>query len=409
MTLTDERPRNGHANGVEAPTGVFGRLRAKTPAPGKEETAAALAAPRPQSTLLNGWPATGELADVVEAAKETLPHQNAPELLQVKTLAEIKREQKAEAEYRGKQHELRQLRQDAEIKRERMTLAAELAELEANQRDIVDAGSARAQLDRLANPISYLATQVRHRKVVLSLTVIPAAFAVLIGAVQAQDGWRRVLHLNAAAPVFWVLFTLEALATLPVISILIFQSGESGKRQDASLTDNDEYVDSGDVWLPDHVANETPTTWKSVRSQRFFGASVTLLTASVLINVGPHVLLGEISSAWMWLWIPATIVLTLHLLPKLANGYALRILMAKQDAVLNAPVGPLPPTQAKAIRLAREVDRVQQNGEIVGEVDEFGIPGTRATMRAIKKVHGRAGVPDARAAAAVLRVWRGVE
>lgn len=373
MTAVENRPVNGHRMAPPPDLGgELDRLDLDRPTPDR--------APAP---MLSGVPSLEHLAALRSHAAEVIAVQDAPELREAKKLDEITAEIDLAAEHRGDLLALQRKRNRALIAQGERELATEVEISRAAHRDKLEAAKANALLNRLTSPVGYLAAQMRARRLSLILTALPAVVAVLLGSVQVQSAVTELLKLKAGDPISLALFGLEPLFTLPLVAILIYQAAAPGG---------------------------SPTNWREVRSAKFFLAEVGLLGASITINVGPHVLLHQAGTAAVWLAVPATILLTLNLLPRLAQAYAERIMDARMEAKLGAPTGRLSGTEAKHFRQAGMILRAMANGEIGGERDEHGLPSNNQMYKALRLAQdGRGSREDAVTVAEGIRLLHGVE
>lgn len=374
MTTTDDRPVNGHRI---PPTGA-GELDLPSQPPRSP-------VPRTKSStppLLAGMPSAEHLTALRDHAAAVIAVQDAPELRAVKSLDEIEAERQVDAEHRDDLLTLRRERNRAVIERGKRELKTETTIDAAAHRDQLDASKARAMLGRLTSPVGYLASQMRARRLSLLLTTIPAVVAVVLGSIQVQATVTTLLHLASGDPVAIMLFGLEPLITLPLVAILIYQGGTPGG---------------------------SPSTWREFTGARFVKAEVGLLAASVLVNVGPHVILRQYGTAAIWLAVPAAIVLTLNLLPQLADAYTARIMDARMDAELGSPTRRLSGADARRFRQVALIIAADAAGEIGGFRDEHGLPSTTQILKTLKAKQGTAAQEDAMAVTDALRLLRGVE
>lgn len=326
-------------------------------------------------------PTRTELDAARHVTGQAIEGQDADELRAWKSWDEIEAERQVAAEHRANLLGLQRDRNGADLKRQRKELDLDTELAEQADRDQRDAMRARSQMKRLASPISYLASQVRTRKLSLGLAAAPAAVAVLIGAANVQQTLAELQGITGGL-MYWLYAGIEPLATLPLIAILALQA--SGQHDGQNV-------------------------WQNLRGGRFRKEKFTLLAVSILLNVGPHLLLGEVKAALVWLWVPLAIVVSLSLLPALAHAFNERIVAAKTDAELGVPSGSLTGDQAKLVRQMRMVEEADLSGQLGGQRDEHGIPSSTAVRKALQTIQGRAGVPDARAVTSAIRLMKGIE
>ncbi|MGW4528343.1 hypothetical protein [Amycolatopsis sp. NPDC004378] len=321
-------------------------------------------------------PSAAELKHLEQRATEAVQIQDAEVIRAWKTRKELDADCDLAEKHRTDMRAVQAKRNAFEIEQAERELATDQEVAKAKQRDVLDAIKAKDKLRALTSATAFLGAQYRSRRLSLVLAAAPAVAGVIIGTVQAQDAWSRVMHLAWTNPVWWVLFLLESLATAPLVAILIFQAGKPGGS-----------------------ASAMRQAFAEMRKEKFAGIKVLLLGISVFINVAPHLILSELSGL-IWLWVPVAVVLSLWLLPVLAAEFNERILTAKTDAELSAPAGQLSGEQAKLARQVRAVEEAELTGALK-------IPENEATAGAgsIRKVlanrFGSAGMPDAQ----VTRDW----
>lgn len=378
MSITDDTRTNGFPQVTGRPLRSILRPRPVADTPATPPTP-------PMSSgnvTLPGVPEAVELAALRDHAADVIAVQDSPELRAAKTRAEIDAERELAAEHRANLLELQRERNAAELTLARSALATETQIARAGHADQLESAQVKARLARLSSPVGYIAAQSRARRASLALVALPAVIAVAFGAVQVQSTVAAIMGLSSAAPLWWLLYGLEPLATLPLVAILLYEGSAPGG---------------------------SPTSWRELARGRFLAAEVGLLVASVLLNAGPHLAQGQVGTALIWLAVPATIVLTLNLLPRLSEAYTARIMGARTEAELGAPTGRLPGDQAKRFRQAAMILAADQAGEIGGFRDADGLPSKSQILKVLKSQQGAASVPDAMAVLDALRLLRGIE
>lgn len=384
MTALDDRPRNGHAMPEQVPGGV--ELPSQN---SSQEPATSTLAGEPGLDL--GLPTTAQLDAAIAQAASVVERQDANELRAAKNQDEIEAEREVAREHRAEMLEVVRARNAEKVRQAREELKVENKLADRELSDQLHASEARALLKRMTNPVAYLASQIRARRWALALSSAPAVVAVLIGAIQSQEAWARVWNINSDLALTIVLYGFEPLFTLPLIAILLFEAA-----------------------TPGGMTRTVKDTW--FRKADFTGDEIEfgrikagLLVASVLINVLPHLLLEELSGL-AWIAVPAAIVISLSLVPKLAAGFGLRILNAKTEAQLGAPTKHCSPELAKVARQKRVVEQSLMNGTFRGQVDEVTkLPSANGVRKTLAEAHGAAGMPDAQQIVGFMALERGIE
>lgn len=400
MTVLDERPINGHPVEARDPWPEAEAL-APPPRPAPQPPVKQTPQSHSQDENPSAAPATFEaftdmpsrdrLDDLITRASQVVEVQDADVLSQVKGTAEINASRRVAAKHRAALLKVQEKRNQAEVKAAERKLKAEIRRqdrerqleeklADAELRDQLDATEARHRLKRLADPVSYLAAQIRSRRLAMALGAAPAVVAVTIGAVQSQDALARLWNIPHNSPLWWLLFGLEPLATLPLVAIMLYTAA-------SAVTSS---------W----------SSWRDMRDQEFFHLKLGLLMSSIAINVMPHMALGEISGVG-WVAVPLAIVVSLSLLPKLSEGYNDRIAGAKTEAELGAPAGVLVGEHAKLIRQLRWVQQALIEGRVQGEITD-GVPSASAILRVLREKQGTASKPDAQRVRDAMRLLHDV-
>lgn len=375
MTTTEQQPVNGQVPSTAfVPPQMTTPLYAASPQP----------VPSPQQRV-DAWfgdmPSADELTELKDRAGSAVAVQDAHEVREWKTRDEIAKDRVLAETHREDMRGVQAKRNAFEVQKAERQLATDMEIDKAQQRDVLDALKAKDKLRALSSAVAFLGSQYRARRLALALAVSPAVAGVLSGTVQVQDAWSKVLNVASTSPVFWVLFLLEGLATAPLVGILIFQAGKPGGS-----------------------ASAIRQAFAEMRREQFFAIEALLLGISVFINVAPHMILGEWAGL-IWLWVPVAVVLSLWLLPRLANAFNERILLAKTDAELSAPAGHLTPEQAKLIRQMKAVEEAELTGSLRAQDGEV-TAGVNAICKALRAAFGTAGAPDGQKVRDALRLYR---
>jgi len=325
---------------------------------------------------------TRELAEV----EAVLPLQDDPRLLQRKTRPELDAEKRVAATHRGAMLKIQakrdeaeaglaelRMKHDSEQAERELKVAAELAD--AEHRDKLDAAKARGQLNRLTSPIGYIAQQYRQRRLALTLAATPSVLALILGATNVQESWARWLHYDETYFMHYALYGMEPVATLALSSILLFQGGRPGGLR----------------------------SLKEIAEVPFFWIGLVLLAMSCVIQVLPHLAMGE-PEGLGWLWVPFMIVISMHLVPKLNEGYGERIAAARTEAELTAPADHMTSDQSKMARLFGSLLRAGLAGRFRGEDAADGLPSNSSVDKTLRGEVGRVSRPDSLATSSFLRV-----
>ncbi|WP_176879926.1 hypothetical protein [Prauserella marina] len=332
-----------------------------------------------------------QLDKAIASATSVVERQDVDELFTAKNADEIEAKREVCREFRTDMLEVERERNAAVVSRARAELDVENRLAAQTLRDELDASKARALLKRMTNPVAYLASQVRVRRVALALAAAPAVVAVLIGAIQSQEAWSRLWNVTGDVLLTGALYGFEPLFTLPLVAILLYEAATPG----GSVRTVKE------TWFRKADFDGDQTEFGSIKAG--------LLLASVLINVLPHLLLGELSGV-AWFAVPAAIVISLSLVPKLAVGFGQRILNAKSDAELGVSSGSLPPVLAKLARQKRHVELAIKDGSYRGQLDEkTRLPSANGVRKTLAELQGAAGMPDAQNVVGFMRIERGIE
>lgn len=361
MTTTEQPTTNGHAPAAAfVPPQMTTQLYAATPQP------------QPPATpdRFTSMPSAAELKALEQRATEAVKVQDAEVIREWKSRKELDADCDLAEKHRTALRAVQAKRNAFEIEQAERELSTDQEIAKAKQRDVLDAIRAKDKLRALTSATAFLGAQYRSRKLALNLAGAPAVAGVIIGTVQAQDAWSRVMHLTWTNPVWSVLFLLESLATAPLVAILIFQAGRPGGS-----------------------ASAMRQAFASMRKEKFAGIKALLLGISVFINVAPHLILGELSGL-IWLWVPVAVVLSLWLLPVLAAEFNDRILTAKTDAELSAPAGQLSSELSKLGRMVRAVEEAELTGALKAPEDQ-ATAGAGAIRKVLAARFGQAGMPDA--------------
>lgn len=370
MTTTEQPQINGHApSAAFVPPQMSTQLYATNPEPQLPQA--------PVTPVVEGrfasMPSAAELKHLEQRATEAVEIQDAEVIRAWKTRAELDADCDLAAKHRTDMRGVEAKRNAFEIEQAERELATDKEIAKARQRDALDAVKAKDKLRTLTSATAFLGAQYRSRRLALILAAAPAVAGVIIGTVQAQDAWSRVMHLTWTNPVWSVLFLLESLATSPLVAILIFQAGKPGGS-----------------------ASAMRQAFAEMRKEKFSGIKALLLGISVFINVAPHLILGELSGL-IWLWVPVAVVLSLWLLPILAAEFNERILTAKTDTELSSPAGKLTPELAKVARQVRAVEEAELTGSLKVQEGKV-VAGAESIRKALASRFGSAGIPDAQVA-----------
>lgn len=383
---------NGHTNGhtVPAQWGTAGPRAASavgadtTPPPTGQQEPAPAAAPEPElPAFATDIPTAAALDATRQRGADAIALQDSDELHDWKSWDAIEADRDVAVQHQDALRELRTEQNAAEIARQRRELNRDTRLADQAHRDELDANRARAHLRRMHSPVSYLAAQMRARKAVLTLTTAPAVFAIIMGALNVAYALGiGVLGLTITDPFLWALGGIELLFTAPLAGIMLLHATSNSR---------------------------TPSSWRELRQLRFFGISAGLLGASVFVQAVPHLMLGQPVMALLSLGIPAGIVVSMSMLPKITGEFNHRISEAKTDAELTAEIGNLTGDQSKLVRQMRIVQAAIDSDTLPGQRDDNGIPSSTAARKALAASQGRAGLPDAMAVTTAMRVLRGVD
>lgn len=358
MTQSIEHEQDATINGYSIPPGFLAPIEIEqdTVEPAEEDLAA-------------------ELTQRRKVAAARVAGQDDPALVEEKTASELAADRKvAQIHRKGMRREQRAENKAARrfARRERRT-GYEIARLD--QRDQLDARKATATRRRLTSPASSLARMHRDRMLSLLCVSLPAVFGILLGAGNVQAELSQLAEWQRDTPLYWLAFLFEPIVTLPLVGVLTYQAGSNG-RDTAGLGRVEKWA---------------------------------LLLVAAALNSVPHLLNGEPRQALVWLLVPVMIGVTLSLLPRLATGYAERLVDARTEAALTAPVGNLDGDTAKLLRSLAYVQALDAAGQIGGDRDENDLPSATQIAKSLRGQQGHVGKDTGRRIKAALQVLQGCD
>lgn len=244
------------------------------------------------------------MAAALTRARRVVAVQDAPELREAKSPADVQADVESERQRRNGERALgqrvTQVRQDE--RRQEIEHAARLAGWERKRSE--SEAATEFELRRVTNPVTQLTTLRKARSWAPAVALIPAVFAVAAGAYNVGAGLTGISPGTA-----WINWLIEPLVTVPIVAILIAQI-------------------AGAVPAVAEAANP----WASLKSNTYARIEAVLFVVAAGLNVGVH-LLGsgaDRAMAAVWLVVPFGLAVSMYLAPKLRADLTARFVAASQ-------------------------------------------------------------------------------
>lgn len=291
--------RRDHGSGVWVPPHVTG---AQSPV---DEQVAGFDPVESDAAIWGGnAPDPQGMSAALERARRVVEVQDAPELRQAKSPADVAADLEAERQYRDGERELsRRVGEVRQNERHReIEHAARLAGWERRRSEAE--AETEFELRRATNPVTQLTTLRKARTAAPAVALIPAVFAVLAGAYNVGAGLTAI-----SAGTAWINWLIEPLVTVPIVAILIAQICGA---------------------VP--AVAEAPSPASALRTNTYARVEVLLFVVAGVLNVGVH-LLGsgaDRAMAAVWLVVPFGLAVSMYLAPKLRTDLTARFVTAAQ-------------------------------------------------------------------------------
>lgn len=244
------------------------------------------------------------MAAALTRARRVVALQDAPELREAKSPADVQADVESERQRRNGERELgqrvTQVRQDE--RRQEIEHASRLAGWERKRSE--SEAATEFELRRVTNPVTQLTTLRKARAWAPAVALIPAVFAVAAGAYNVGAGLTGISPGTA-----WINWLIEPLVTVPIVAILIAQI-------------------AGAVPAVAEAANP----WASLKSNTYARVEAVLFVVAAGLNVGVH-LVGsgaDRAMAAVWLVVPFGLAVSMYLAPKLRADLTARFVAASQ-------------------------------------------------------------------------------
>lgn len=174
-----------------------------------------------------------------------------------------------------------------------------------------DAAEAGQRLAQLLDPTSALIRLQKARRWAPRVALLPAVFAVVAGAVNVGTQLSRINPATA-----WVNWAIEPLFTLPILAILIAQIAGAIPSVAEAVTG----------------AGTPAQALQAVLGNQYARIEAGLFLVAVALNVGLHFAgpgADGSGGSWVWMVVPAGLVVSMYLVPKLLADLTAKFVAAK--------------------------------------------------------------------------------
>lgn len=244
-----------------------------------------------------------------------------------------------------------------------------------------DAAEAGQRLAQLLDPTAALIRLQRARRWAPRVALLPAVFAVAAGAVNVGTQLSRINPATA-----WVNWAIEPLFTLPILAILIAQIAGAIPSVAEALTGVD-----------------TPTkAFHAVLGNQYARVEAGLFLVAVALNVGLHFAgpgADGSSGSWVWMVVPAGLVVSMYLVPKLLSDLTAKFVAAKSTLPQPVTPGVTPVTYSDNPAAPPRLGNPSRVEEITAELRELIASGQWEGNLSAKPIRERfrCGMDEARA------------
>lgn len=259
-----------------------------------------------------------DTSEVWEKGQTLAPDAARVAFEQARVMAELQEEYSADIESAlspedlakddAARRKIRDARRERETARELDEVKAETARArheqklrEARQRQAEELATMQLAVVRETNPALGLSRLNLARRLSPAIALLPAVFATVAEGVNVGTAMHDISPETAV-----INWSLGPLFTLPLVAIMVAQF-------------------LGAVPMLGRPA-------KGEKVNEFIKIEVVLFLAAVVMNVGPHVLDGDLKGAIPWLSVPAGFALSMYLLPLLRNRLNAQFVEAAEGA-----------------------------------------------------------------------------